>query len=69
MKRRFLAATLCVLTLGTLGFSQTAVQIIDQQDRPIAILPGAQLDSLVAPIALLTAKGGITHRRWGKIYF
>src|SRR5271168_466363 len=22
-----------------------------------------------APIALLTAKGGKTHRRWGKIYF
>lgn len=24
---------------------------------------------LCAPIALLTAKGGRTHRRWGKIYF
>jgi uncharacterized membrane protein len=24
---------------------------------------------LVAPIALLTVKGGPTHRRWGKVYF
>src|SRR5215813_12151041 len=23
----------------------------------------------VAPVALLTAKGGPTHRRWGKVYF
>lgn len=24
---------------------------------------------VVAPVALLTAKGGPTHRRWGKVYF
>jgi hypothetical protein len=24
---------------------------------------------LIAPVALCTAKGGATHRRWGKIYF
>jgi hypothetical protein len=23
----------------------------------------------IAPVALLTAKGGTTHRRWGKVYF
>ena len=24
---------------------------------------------VVAPIPMLTAKGGVTHRRWGKVYF
>ena len=24
---------------------------------------------IVAPIAMLTVKGGRTHRRWGKVYF
>ena len=24
---------------------------------------------IVAPIALMTVKGGPTHRRWGKVYF
>ena len=24
---------------------------------------------VVAPIALVTVKGGPTHRRWGKVYF
>jgi uncharacterized membrane protein len=24
---------------------------------------------VVAPVAMLTAKGGITHRRWGKVYY
>jgi uncharacterized membrane protein len=23
----------------------------------------------IAPVALLTVKGGVVHRRWGKIYF
>src|SRR5580698_10293183 len=24
---------------------------------------------LIAPLAMITAKGGLWHRRWGKIYF
>src|SRR3954470_22030784 len=24
---------------------------------------------VVAPVAMLTAKGGLTHRRWGKVYY
>jgi len=34
----------------------------------IHILAGT-IALLVAPIALLTVKGGPTHRRWGKVYF
>jgi uncharacterized membrane protein len=34
----------------------------------IHILAGT-LALVVAPIALMTAKGGPTHRRWGKVYF
>jgi uncharacterized membrane protein len=34
----------------------------------IHILAGT-LALVVAPVALLTAKGGPTHRRWGKVYF
>src|SRR5499433_750350 len=34
----------------------------------IHVLAGS-LALVVAPLALLTAKGGTTHRRWGKVYF
>lgn len=34
----------------------------------IHVLAGT-LALVVAPIALVTAKGGVTHRRWGKVYF
>ena len=34
----------------------------------IHVLAGT-LALVVAPIALVTAKGGLTHRRWGKVYF
>jgi uncharacterized membrane protein len=34
----------------------------------IHVLAGT-LALVVAPIALVTAKGGPTHRRWGKVYF
>jgi uncharacterized membrane protein len=34
----------------------------------VHVLAGT-LALVVAPIALLTAKGGLAHRRWGKVYF
>jgi len=34
----------------------------------VHVLAGT-LALVVAPIALLTAKGGFAHRRWGKVYF
>ena len=34
----------------------------------IHVLAGT-LALVVAPVALVTAKGGLTHRRWGKVYF
>jgi Predicted membrane protein (DUF2306) len=36
--------------------------------RPIHIFFGS-IALFVAPAAMLTAKGGLWHRRWGKIYF
>ena len=34
----------------------------------VHVLAGT-LALVVAPIAILTAKGGLAHRRWGKVYF
>jgi hypothetical protein len=34
----------------------------------VHVLAGT-LALVVAPIALLTAKGGFAHRRWGEVYF
>src|SRR5437879_11715549 len=36
--------------------------------RLVHVAAGA-LALFVAPIPMLTAKGGPTHRRWGKVYF
>ena len=45
----------------------TAISIFSAV-RPIHIFFGS-IALFVAPAAMLTAKGGLWHRRWGKIYF
>jgi uncharacterized membrane protein len=46
----------------------TALPLVIQTVRWTHILAGF-LAFFIAPIPLLTAKGGKTHRRWGRIYF
>ena len=45
-----------------------ALPVVIQAVRWTHILAGFTA-FFIAPIPLLTAKGGKTHRRWGKIYF
>lgn len=46
----------------------TALPVVIQAVRWTHILAGF-VAFFIAPVPLLTAKGGKTHRRWGKIYF
>jgi uncharacterized membrane protein len=45
-----------------------ALPVVIQAIRWTHILAGFTA-FFIAPVPLLTAKGGQTHRRWGKIYF
>jgi uncharacterized membrane protein len=45
-----------------------ALPVVIQAIRWTHILAGFTA-FFIAPVPLLTAKGGKTHRRWGKIYF
>jgi hypothetical protein len=46
----------------------TALPVVIQAVRWMHILAGFTA-FFAAPVPMLTAKGGKTHRRWGKIYF